>query len=735
MKQCIRFNIDNVRVHDEIIITGWVFSTVNDRPVDIIVRDTKTNTPIAAVSLERNSRQDVLDKFSQYAYAIQSGFTLKIPGAESKAELLFADEAGNQVAVAVTKLVNAHSPTILRRIKRNLSQENVRKVRSYVAIYGWKKTIGKIIEKMTTDNHAAMSALDSQNQEYRFTEVEIPQEWVEIQKYQPVFSILMPLNRIGERKTYIIEALQSVQQQQYSRWELCLSVPKRDIEQFHILRQELISLTIHYVETPNDVSKDQALSAASALATGDYVCVLEQEDLLSHNALIYLLEAINQNKGLKAIYTDEDRFENAGSFFSPVYKETIQQEELNENVLFRFAAFKRETVDFTQGLTGISQTIRKLSSQEIHHIPKVAYHYRAVPNLWSAASKVRAIAFYLPQYHPIPENDAWWGTGFTEWVNVKRGKPLFKGHYQPRVPGQLGYYDLVESQDIQHKQAMLAQEFGIHGFCYYYYWFNGKRLLEKPLDRILADQSLTMPFCICWANENWTKRWDGLEKEILMEQVHEPDSDHRFISDILPILKDPRYIRIGGAPLLVIYKLHLLANPQESIKVWREICKENGIENLHIAIVKHPEISTPEKFSADSMVEFPPHCMNPRDITGEQQQLVANFRGGVYDYHSLAMSRVPMRKQPFTYFRGCMLQWDNTARRMETASIFHNFSIAAYKKWLLDCTDYVHKFQPTEEQIVFINAWNEWAEGTYLEPDEAYGTEYLEATRDVLNCR
>ncbi len=351
-------------------------------------------------------------------------------------------------------------------------------------------------------------------------------------------------------------------------------------------------------------------------------------------------------------------------------------------------------------------------------------------------SKVKAIAFYLPQFHVIPENDMWWGKGFTEWTNVKRAKPLFDGHYQQCVPTELGYYDLVKDKNIQKKQIELAKKYDIYGFCYYYYWFNGKRLLEKPLNQVLENKDLDLPFCICWANENWTRRWDGLDKEILIRQNHSLDSDIKFIKDIIPILKDERYIKIGDSPMLLIYRINLLPNPLKTIKVWREECKKAGIDNIHISAIQSVGVTDPRNFGCDSAVEFPPHgFFDLRKRLRNIKNLDPKFKGYIFDYNEAVNKGLMKQKTDYLLYRSVMLGFDNTPRKLNSAALFHNFTIESYKKWLLGCIDYEKLHQPENEQMVFINAWNEWGEGTYLEPDEKYGFQYLEATKDIINLR
>lgn len=346
----------------------------------------------------------------------------------------------------------------------------------------------------------------------------------------------------------------------------------------------------------------------------------------------------------------------------------------------------------------------------------------------------RLIAFYLPQFHAIPENDEWWGDGFTEWVNVKPAQAQFEGHGQPHVPSELGYYDLLDPA-IQHKQIELAKLYGISGFCFYYYWFGGKLLLEKPVENYLNDRSLDLPFCLCWANENWNRSWDGLETEILIEQKHSPEDDLAFIQHVARYMRDERYVRIDGKPLLLVYRPGLLPSAKETVKRWRNWCRQNGIGGIYLAYTQSFEVVDPEKYGFDAAVEFPPNNSSPPDITESVKPLNQNFEGKIYDWRIFVKRSYRYNNPGYMLFRGVCPSWDNTARRKNKGTVFLNSSPYGYQKWLANAiSESRGRIKNQEERLVFINAWNEWAEGAHLEPDQRYGYAYLDATRKALEA-
>ncbi|HET8645981.1 MAG TPA: glycoside hydrolase family 99-like domain-containing protein, partial [Vicinamibacteria bacterium] len=346
--------------------------------------------------------------------------------------------------------------------------------------------------------------------------------------------------------------------------------------------------------------------------------------------------------------------------------------------------------------------------------------------------RVRAIAFYLPQFHPIPENDAWWGEGFTEWTNVRRAQPLFPGHRQPRVPAELGYYDLT-SAEARQAQADLAARYGLAGFCYYYYWFNGKRLLERPLVELLEQKRPDFPFCICWANENWTRRWDGFEDQVLIGQQYSSEDDRRFMEALLPCFDDRRYIRVNGRPLLLLYRVQLLPDPRRTVEVWRQVSREAGAGEPYLVSVQsvHTDFEAdPRQWGFDAAVEFPPHG------AAATTHAPAGFAGGparFFDYQRTAARFATRRLPPYPLLRTVMPAWDNSPRRGARGDIFLGSSPEVYGRWLEAVVRQTRQLRYGDERMVFINAWNEWGEGNTLEPDQDLGHAYLEATARALD--
>ncbi len=339
-------------------------------------------------------------------------------------------------------------------------------------------------------------------------------------------------------------------------------------------------------------------------------------------------------------------------------------------------------------------------------------------------SGIRKIAFYLPQYHPIPENDCWWGKGFTEWNNVGRGIPQFTGHYQPKLPGELGYYDLRVPQ-VRRRQAELAAQYGIFGFCFHFYWFAGKTLLEAPLKDFAEDESVTLPFCINWANENWTRSWDGLEREVLIKQSHSEKDDIAFIEHISSYLKHRNYIRINTRPLILVYRPSLLPDARSTAQRWRKWCRNNGIGEIYLAATHTFEHINPESIGFDAAVEFAPNTFPLEDIISSAEVANPDFTGQVFDYRDAIRHAMRYKKPDYKKFRGICPGWDNDPRKPGNGIILANSSPEAYGEWMDLLCDYTKQNFEKEERLVFINAWNEWAEGAYLEPDRKYGYAYL----------
>jgi lipopolysaccharide biosynthesis protein len=349
------------------------------------------------------------------------------------------------------------------------------------------------------------------------------------------------------------------------------------------------------------------------------------------------------------------------------------------------------------------------------------------------SSDYRIVAFYLPQFHPIAENNAWWGDGFTEWTNVKPAKPIFKDHYQPHEPADLGHY-IIEDATILRRQVQLAQIYGVDAFCFYFYWFNGKTLLEKPIDIFFNDTTIDHGFCLCWANENWTRRWDGKDSDVLLAQTYSHEDDLEFIIYIAKYLQDPRYLRIEGKPVLLIYRPSLLPDPTATTRIWRDWCIENGVGDLHLVYTQSFECDHPTNYGCDAATEFAPNIPNgyqgatPHLITEQVKDLSPDFKGKIFDWSAYIERSKNLPHPGYPIYRCINPGWDNTARKKTNATIFVNSSPRNFEEWAINALADT-AFAQGSNGLLFVNAWNEWAEGAHLEPDQRYGYGYLEALR------
>ena len=362
-------------------------------------------------------------------------------------------------------------------------------------------------------------------------------------------------------------------------------------------------------------------------------------------------------------------------------------------------------------------------------------------------SAVKPIALYLPQYHEIKENNEWWEKGFTEWTNVKKATSLFKDHYQPHIPIDRNYYNL-DNNSVLIEQSNLAKQFGIYGFCFYHYWFNGKLLLEKPIHNLLGSKEPNFPFCLCWANENWTRTWDGQEKDVLMQQDYSLEDDKNHIGYLIPFFKDERYIKIDGKPVFIVYRSELHPDIKEATKIWRDEVQKAGFPDIFLIRVENFERNLdPTKHGFDAGMEFAPDETLRGEKAAKKNMVEYLFKkalhksaikkspvyeNGLYAYPNLVKNIVNRPKPDYKYFRCVCPSWDNSARRKKNATIYIGATPQLFGQWVKSMKEYTEKNLPDNEQLLFINAWNEWGEGCHLEPDEKWGTLYLEELKRAV---
>ncbi|KMO34367.1 hypothetical protein VQ03_23520 [Methylobacterium tarhaniae] len=415
--------------------------------------------------------------------------------------------------------------------------------------------------------------------------------------------------------------------------------------------------------------------------------------------------------------------------FNPIfYYQTYLAGRQSENAFYHFLTVGRHQgampAPTQDHLTGASQ-VRVFSDPGEH------FEAEQVPLPAGITTDIKTFAFYLAQFHAIPENDLFWGTGFTEWRNIARGQPRFAGHYQPRVPRDLGFYNLTDPTAIR-RQVAAALAAGITGFCYYFYWFNGRRVLERPLDAFVADPELQMPFCLLWANENWTRRWDGQENDVLLRQDYDPAQDDDLADCLAGYMRSNRYYRIGGRPLFFIYRPGIIPNAHDFFRRLRAALTEKlGVEPIIFQTQAFGD-NDPRVYGLDGAVEFPPHKLanHCQDYAKQQHVLDWNFSGQVFRYDEFVNASLSEPPSEFPLIKTVIPMWDNDARKQGAGLCVHGSTPRAFGDWFSSLCERARKNPVLGEKLVFINAWNEWCEGTYLEPDVHHGWAYLnELTR------
>lgn len=352
-------------------------------------------------------------------------------------------------------------------------------------------------------------------------------------------------------------------------------------------------------------------------------------------------------------------------------------------------------------------------------------------------------AFYLPQFHPIPENDEWWGKGFTEWTNTAKAKPWFHGHYQPHIPADLGFYDL-RVPESRAAQAEMAKAHGIEAFCYYHYWFAGRRILERPFQEVLQSGQPDFPFCLCWANETWTGIWHGTPNRTLIEQTYPGDHDHRtHFEALLPAFADRRYVTVHGKPIFVIYMPKKIPDARRTMDLWREMAVKAGLSGLHLVGVSTQPIWNPLDYGFDASIvqRLPPKPLPGRQPWVSKRRPLEWLRRkylertglpAIYNYEEVRDVLMPVRFEAYDSYPCLIHAWDNSPRSGRNGLVLHGSTPELFRPIFRRALQ-VSAHKPLEERIIFLKSWNEWAEGNHLEPDLKFGRGYLEIIQRELS--
>lgn len=351
--------------------------------------------------------------------------------------------------------------------------------------------------------------------------------------------------------------------------------------------------------------------------------------------------------------------------------------------------------------------------------------------------KPRLIALYLPQYHPIPENDEWWGRGFTEWTNVTKALPRFPGHHQPNLPTELGFYDL-RVPETREAQAALAREYGIEAFCYYHYWFGGRQVLERILDEVVASGAPDFPFCVCWANETWSGIWHGEPKTVLIEQTYPGEIDHRrHFEKLLSAFRDKRYLKVDGKPVFLIYRPMEIPDVKETMAMWQCMAREAGLPGLHLVGHHFEPDWQPKEYGFDAAVtpkipKIDPWITWYHPIKRIKRNIL-RWRGAptVYEYKEVFKALLRKRTDGVVEYPVVIPNWDNSPRSGARGLVLHGSTPELFRTHMREAVEIAADL-PASHRFIFLKSWNEWAEGNYVEPDRRFGRKLLEVIRDEL---
>ncbi len=353
----------------------------------------------------------------------------------------------------------------------------------------------------------------------------------------------------------------------------------------------------------------------------------------------------------------------------------------------------------------------------------------------------KVIAWFLPQFHQIELNNKYHGMGFTEWTNTSQTLPQFKGHYQPHIPYDVGYYDLMNPQTLK-RQGLLAKKYGIYGFGFFYYWFSGKRIMEKPLQMLLDHKEIDINFCVHWATDDWSMSWYGGENKVVLKQTIPVAVD--FWKDIAPLFEDKRYIKIDGKPLLVIYKCNVFNRSDfiEFIRQFRKLVRQAGYPDVYVMLsTGDGTFENVDHWAGDALVEYQPWKLFQSELIEKvlpEGYINPNFRGNIISLQKVLRNKAYLSDYKCKkFFRSAMVSWDNSARKRESnAIVMLDNAPENMKQWLIDIMLESRKIHSPEENFVFLSSWNEWAEGSHLEPDYKYGYAWLQAVKEAHElCR